>query len=296
MRRLLSVLLLLPLLFSLSACHGTVGDGTIAAAPTRVAVLFSSLCEVWQAAGGMVSITVGESVERGLVPEGVPLVDAGAGKQIGTERLLAERPDLVIYSPDIPAQAEAAALCERVGIPTLGLRVESFADYVAAVRVAAEYTEDLTALQELSALESEVAALLAGSAVGNERILFVRAGSSASSTKVKATKDHFAAKMLAELGCRNIADDAPILIDTLSAEAILHADPDAIFFSMMGDEAASRANINALLARPEWQVLRAVREGRVYILPRELFHFKPCGRYATAYRYLISCLGREVSE
>ena len=294
MRRILAALLLISMLATLPSCGEA--PAPTAAPPTRVAVLFSSLCEVWQAAGGTVSITVGESVERGLVPEGTPLVDAGAGKQIHTERLLAERPDLVVFSLDVPAQVEAAALCEQVGIRTLGLRVESFTEYLAAVRTAVTYTGEEGALLALSALEAEVASLLLDFEAQGTRILFVRAGSSASSTKAKATGDHFAAGMLAELGCHNIADEAPLLLDTLSAEAILTADPDAIFFSMMGDEAASRANIESLLARPEWQALTAVCEGRVYILPRNLFHFKPCARYAEAYRYLMSCLAGEVSE
>ena len=76
--------------------------------PERVAVLFSSFAELWQLAGGTVAVTVGESVERGFVPEGTPLVDDGAGKKIDLERLLIEKPDFVICSGDIAAQAETA--------------------------------------------------------------------------------------------------------------------------------------------------------------------------------------------
>ena len=43
--------------------------------PQKTAVLFSSLAECWIEAGGEVYVTVGESVERGLVKEETELVD-----------------------------------------------------------------------------------------------------------------------------------------------------------------------------------------------------------------------------
>ena len=58
----------------------------------------------------------------------------------------------------------------------------------------------------------------------------------------------------------------------------------------MGDEEGARRHVEAMLQRPEWQTLSAVREGRVLILPRELFHYKPCARWEEAYSYLISAL------
>ena len=285
MKRVVSLLILVVLL--LTACTPKAAQDT-AAPPTRAAVLFSSLAEVWQAAGGEVAITVGESVARGLVPEGVPLVDAGAGKQIATELLLAERPDLVVYSPDIPAQAAAAAVAESIGIRTLPLRVESFGDYCRAVRAAAALTGSGEALEALGRAEEEVATLLEGKYT--DSFLFIRAGQTAASTKVKRTEDHFAAAMAEELGLTNLADKTPHLPGTLSTEAILEADPDWLFFSPMGDETGAQAHIEAMLALPEWQTLTAVREGRTVILPRELFHYKPCSRWGEAYSYLISCL------
>ena len=77
---------------------------TLTSKPKKVAVLFSSLADVWCLAGGEVAITVGESVERGICSDDVLLVDSGAGKTIDTEMLIAYEPDLVIYSLDVEAQ------------------------------------------------------------------------------------------------------------------------------------------------------------------------------------------------
>jgi ABC-type Fe3+-hydroxamate transport system substrate-binding protein len=108
--------------------------------PKRVAVLFSSLAEMWQDAGGEVAITVGESVSRGIVGAGVPLVDGGAGKTVNVELLLSLAPDLVILSEDIPAQRDAAKILRRAGIAVLACHVETLSDYLSLFGVMTELT------------------------------------------------------------------------------------------------------------------------------------------------------------
>ena len=120
-----------PITFTDSAGHTV----TLTDTPTRVAVLFSSLADIWVSAGGSVAVTVGETVERGIVPaEDVILVDGGAGKTIDTEQLIAAAPELVICSADVPAQSEVAALLRTADIPVAECRVESFADYLAVLQ------------------------------------------------------------------------------------------------------------------------------------------------------------------
>jgi iron complex transport system substrate-binding protein len=96
--------------------------------------------------------------------------------------------------------------------------------------------------------------------------------------------------MLKELGTFNIAEKAPILLDGLSTEEILISDPDFILFTTMGDESAGQAYMDSLVSDPVWQTLTAVKEGRVYQLPKELFQYKPNARWAEAYQYLIELL------
>ena len=96
--------------------------------------------------------------------------------------------------------------------------------------------------------------------------------------------------MLKELDTENIAEKAPILLEGLSTEEVLLSDPDAIFFTTMGDEAAGAAYMESLLEDPVWSSLRAVREGRVYQLPKDLFQYKPNSRWPEAYAYLTELL------
>ena len=59
------------------------------------------------------------------------------------------------------------------------------------------------------------------------KIVFLRA--SASSVKAKGSYGNVGGEMLAELGCINIADDDDSLLDDMSMEAVIAADPDFVF-------------------------------------------------------------------
>ena len=271
--------------FTDSTGHTVSVNGT----PQRVAVLLSSFAEIWQSAGGEVAITVGESVERGICEQGVTLVDAGAGKTVNAEVLIAAAPDLVLLSADIPAQVEAAALLREAHIPVAELRVESFDDYLAALKLCTDLTGRTDLYDSLgTAQKARIDALVSQAPLAGKRILFVRAGSTASSVKAKSSEQSFAAAMLTHLGATNIADGAPLLLDGLSMEVILAEDPDYIYFTAMGDEDASRAFVSEMLTREEWRALHAVKNGAVCYLPKELFHYKPNARWADAYEYLTS--------
>ncbi len=260
--------------------------------PKKVAVLFSSYAEMWTLAGGEVGVTVGESIERGFAPEGTPLVDAGAGKTIDREALLAAEPDLVIASADIAAQAELAAYLDTVGIPCALFRVDCFADYAAAMQHLCEITvrRDLYEknVTEVGAQIEKILAEVDKNAA--PRILFVRCGSSYGATKAKVASENFVCKMLDELGAVNIADAAPELSDGLALEAILAADPEVIFFSTMGNEKKSREYMDSVLAGEAWQTLSAVRAGRYLYLDKNLFQFKPNARWGEAYKFLAEYL------
>lgn len=300
-----NLIILLCLLF-LTGCTPaqTVGEGytftddtgavvSVPEKPEKVAVLLSSLADLWITAGGSVDITVGESVERGFAPETVILVDDGAGKTIDLEGLIAANPDFVLYSSDLSGQLECADTLRTAGIPAAGFRVETFGDYLRVLKICTDLlgTPDCYA-QYGTDLKAEIDAMTAVARAQESQpdILFVRAGSSARYTKAKTAENHFVCAMLKDLGTFNIAEKAPVLLDGLSTEEILLSDPDFILFTTMGDEGAGQVYMESLIFDPVWQTLTAVKEGNVHQLPKELFQYKPNARWGEAYAYLIELL------
>ena len=263
--------------------------------PQKTAVLFSSLAECWIEAGGEVYVTVGESVERGLVKEETELVDKGAGKTVDTEKLISLAPDFVICSADIASHRDVASALKKAKIPVAMLRMDTFEDYLTILRTLTKITGKTENYEQFGEnAKSEIEQIISGGKrENNPKILFVRSGSSYSSAKAKKADDNFAAKILEDLGCVNIADKAETLLDNLSAEVILKENPQYIFVSVMGDYDNSKAYMQELLAKKEYASLDAVKNGRVYFLPKELFQYKPCGRWAESYRYISSILNNE---
>lgn len=271
---------------------------TAAREPETVAVLLSSLADIWVTAGGRVDITVGESVERGFADEAAVLVDDGAGKTINLELLIASQPDLVIYSPEIAGQAECADALRSAGIPTAGFSVETLADYLNVLNICTELTGEPERLDTYGREMAQRCEDLIGEVYAREdqpTILFVRAGSSAKYTKAKTAENNFVCQMLVNLGTTNIADAAPVLLDGLSVEEVLVADPDFILYTTMGDEESGRAYMESLLRDPVWSTLTAVQAGNVHQLPKDLFQYKPNARWDEAYAYLIDLLYGETA-
>ena len=276
---------------------------TLDATPETVAILFSSYADIWQSAGGTIDVTVGEAIERGFADEGAILVDPGSGHStIDLETLVAAEPDLVIGTADYACQAEAAEFCRSAGIPAAAFTDESFDDYLALLRICCDitgaedrYTElGVNVKAQIDGLKSEVESYLSGSDAAPPEILFVRAGSSDKSTKAKTAADNFVCVMLEELGAVNIADSQGELTGSLSLELIIEADPDFMFITTMGDEAAAIDHMTSKLSESGWRELSCVKDGNYEFLPKELFHFKPNSRWAEAYRHLAAMLYPEL--
>ena len=259
----------------------------------NVAVLFSSLADMWTLAGGTVAVTVGESVERGIVSHDVLLVDDGAGKSISAETLISAAPDFVIGSADVAAHRALAPILERAGIPFALFRVDTFSDYARVMAVFCEITARVDQYEvAVTSVKTEVDDILSRTPTEETppRVLFVRVGSGYSATKAKRTEEHFVCAMLAELGAVNLADAAPALTEGLNVEAILDMDPDFIFLSPMGKESAAKAYMDSLLSSDAWQSLAAVSMGNYAYLDKNLFQYKPCDDWAEAYAVLYEHL------
>ena len=265
---------------------------TLYSKPQKVAVLFSSLAELWMISGGKVDITVKETIERGICEENVLLVDDGAGKTINAELLASYKPDFIIGSVDIAGHNDAYNVLKNAGAPFCLMRVEGFSDYLRVLKIFCEINNNEAAFEQYgTTLEAKINALIKSTKnKEQQKVLFIRSGSSLSSLKAKSSSQHFAAAMLTELGAINIADEAKVLIDGLNHEEIIKQNPKIIFIGFMGDEKAAKQLVNETLSKPEWQVLDAVKNNRVVFLEKELFQYKPNHRFYEAYSFLAKSL------
>ena len=285
-------LLLLP---SIAGAEGAAlvddrGAAIPTAAPQRVVSLYGSYAEAWAQAGGtLVGATEDAVSERGMNLGTAQII--GTTKEPNLERILALDPDLVILSMDIAAQLSAAEVLEAAGVPCAAFRVDTWQDYARMMDVFTALTGRRDLYEAIiPPMQAAIGETIASAQAQNApTVLLLRAYS----TGVKAkADDNLAGAMLEDLGCVNIAARQPSLLEELTLEAIVVEDPDCIFISVMGgDEEAALGVVEETLGQnPAWQGLTAVREGRVYVLPRDLFHYKPNARWAESYAFLYELL------
>lgn len=257
------------------------------------ACLSSSLADLWKLAGGSVDITVQEAVDRGFASPDAIIVDSSSGRSINSELIISADPDLTIGSVDTLSHVRLKGFMDGIGKRMLLLCLDSFGDFLSAFRELTEITGRDDLYEEYGTVQKEeIERIIADARSHEDRpcVLFIRAGSAFSSVRAKRTDDHFAARIISDLGAVNAADSMDARTETLSLEALVSSDIDMILVVAQGDEEASLAYVRSLFSEPGWRDIPAVRSGSVHYLPKELFHYKPCSRWAEAYRMMEEIL------
>ena len=260
---------------------------TLDTSAPRVVAAYGSFAEAWLLAGGeLVGVTQDALEQRDLgLPEDIAVV--GTVKEPNAEEIIALEPDLVLLASDITAQAEIRDVLENAGLACAFFQVDTFADYAFMMEQLCAVTgrEDLYE-ENVTQVSQQIEEAQAKAALSSTRpnVLLIRAFS----TGIKAkTDDELAGAILKDLGAHNIADDHPSMLEDLSLEEVIAADPDYIFVTTMGDEQKALDYLNGLIQQnPAWSELSAVKEDRYIVLPKDLFHYKPNNRWGESYQYL----------
>lgn len=257
----------------------------------RVVAAYGSFAQAWLLAGGeLCGVTQDALEDRDLgLPGDIAVV--GTVKEPNAEEIIALEPDLVLLASDIAAQADIRDVLENAGLNCATFQVDTFDDYAFLMEQFCAitgrddlYEENVTQVgEQIQQVKDTVA-----QEDSQPQVLLIRAFSSGIKAK---TDDELAGAILKDLGAHNIADDHPSMLEDLSMEEVIAADPDYIFVTTMGDEQKALDYLNGLIAEnPAWSELSAVKEGRYIVLPKDLFHYKPNNLWGESYQYLAEIL------
>jgi iron complex transport system substrate-binding protein len=257
----------------------------------RVASLLGSFSDIWLLSGGSLVAAVDDSWDSLELDLPEDTVKLGSILSPNTELLLASNPDLVLASSNTEADVQMQSLLESAGITVIYFDVQSFDDYLGALKTCTDITGRADLYQkyglDVKAEIEQVKQRIDGS---SPKVLFLRAASS--NVKAKGSEGTVGGEILADLGCINIADSDSSLLDDLSLEAIVKADPDYIFVTTQGSNTqAALDNVDKLLRdNPVWSSLTAVQNGRYHVLDKKLYNLKPNAKWGQAYRELADIL------
>jgi iron complex transport system substrate-binding protein len=257
--------------------------------PQNVVACMGGLADIWLLAGGQDSL-VGIAEDAGFeIPANVQTV--GAHDSPSIESILALNPDFVILSS---ATAEHAALGEtlkQAGINYAYFDVNSFADYLSTLKIFTDITGDTAAYEEngLKVQEQIEQTIQSVDSEINPSVLLLITYSQG----VRAqTSDSMTGAMLKDLGCSNIADENPSLLQSFSVESIISMDPQYIMVIPMGysQDTATESLTTYLESNPAWDGLSAVKNGNYQILDPDLFLYKPNEQWGESYAKLAEII------
>ena len=257
----------------------------------RVVSLYGSFAETWLLAGGQLVGTTSDAIEERQLDLGEEVAVVGTVKEPNLEAVIAAEPDFVILASDIAGQAELHQALADAAIPHAYFRTDTFDEYLSMLELFCSMTgrQDLFQQNGL-AVQTQIQEVL-DTVAGQPQptALLIRAYSSGAKAK---GDDNLAGVILRDLGADNLVTRHESLLEDLSLEEIIAAEPDFILVTTMGssDEAAMAYMEETFGSNPAWAGLSAVQNGRYVLLPRELFHYKPNARWGESYAYLAKIL------
>ena len=199
-------------------------------------------------------------------PEVADLPSVGGGLDPSVEAVVGLRPDLLVTWQG-PERDATIARIAAAGIPTFSLRTEDTAGALSALmRLGHLLGRDSAAAATVARIRADFDAVRR-SVAGRERpTVFYAVGTSPPMTAGPGTFVH---EMLGLAGARSVFDDVAQPWPQVSIEELVRRQPDAIVLPV-GGAGDGEARAEALAAMPGWRDLRAVRDGRVLVVPANL--------------------------
>ena len=254
--------------------------------PERIVVTSASFLEPLYAVGGTV---VGRPDSKSKIPDAAKNVTSiGRVYQIDAEKVLSLTPDLVILNKGMNEKLVETLAANNVN--TLVLDMKTYDDVKREIGIFAALTGEKEKGEQLtSKMDADIAAVRASIPQDKKRVAIIHSTGQGLSVQLDGS---IAGSIVNMLGWENTAagmtaldknpDAAPYSMETLVAQ-----NPDIIFVTSMGEEAEIRASMEAMFAEsPAWQSVSAIRDGRVYYLPQEMFLFSPGIDYPKAVGYM----------
>jgi len=186
-------------------------------------------------------------------------------KSLSLEKVIALHPDVVISTGEY--HRPVIDHLERLQIPVIALGGETFESLYQDLTLLGKVTGNSEQADQISRqIRTRVVYVRqTGAAIPpNERLsLFYQAWDEPLSA---AGPGSFMDEIIRLTGARNIFDDADKIYPQISSEALIARDPDVI----IARKVASQQTIEDVSKKPGWSHLKAIRNGRVYLLDGDL--------------------------
>ena len=278
---------------------------TIPKNPQKVVNLYGSFTTLWYEAGGKVIGCIGgksttalykEYIGRDITgDEGVTVVaEATSGKKWDTETIISLQPDLIICSKAMSGYATIEAPAKAANIPVIVVNYDDFSDYLKWFKVFCNLNGQPQLWDEVAmkALDEVVAALVECPQEGSPTVFSMFSGAESLQAN---TSNTVVGGMITAMNGENIVDSWEDAAGAerldINLETVYMANPDIILVQCHAGAEAAKEQVAEFYGEDVvWQSLKAVKEGKIFYLEKELYHNKPNSRFAEAYQKLAQIL------
>lgn len=260
--------------------------------PKRIVVTSASFLEPLEAVGGA-DLVVGRPDSKTKMPEYAKnLTSVGKVYQIDTEKVISCSPDLVIVNKGM--NEKLVDTLKANGINTIVLDMKSYEDVKREVGVLAKITGETTKGEQLIAdMDNKIAAVKTKIPQDKLRVSIIHSTNQGLTVQLDKS---IAGSIAAMLGWENVAsglspleknpDAAPYSLETL-----VQQNPEILFVTSMGQiDAIKTSMAETMQNNPAWQTVGAVKTGKVFYLPQDLFLLSPGIHYPDAVETMAKCV------
>lgn len=254
--------------------------------PQRIVPLSASFLEPLHELDAKVAARV--SAKAGIIDEYKNLPQVGNVYNLNIEKVIEQQPDLVVAYKGM--NDKFVPNFEENGIPVIVLEMRTYAQVKNTVDVLGKVTgSEYKAKQLNDAMDKRIADVKAKMPDKKLRIAILHSTAQNVTVQLEGSIAGSTAELL---GFENIAAGSVPLENNPTAapysmETLVAADPDIIYITSMGKlETIKAAMQKSIEQSPAWQSLPAVKAGRVYYLPQEMFLLSPGVHYPEAVEYM----------
>ena len=277
---------------------------TVKKRPKKVAVFYSSYASMYDELGGKIDLIIGgdNAVEvykfqRGKdITEGKNvIVTSPSGKNWDVEKIIAEKPDLIICAITSDAYKTIEGPAKAAGIDVIGISFNGVRDYAKWAYIYTSLNDNQEAFDNVALKTIEgVSKIIDQVPIRDHKPHVLSIMPVAKGIKGNYTQSDLGT-ILQDLGCQNqlggeVEKGASPRVD-ISIEDIVMMDPEYIFIQCMYSEDYAKESVEKYLSSTDaWAKIDAVANNHVYYLPRGLFHNKPNSKYVDAYQMIFDYL------
>ncbi|MFA8342795.1 MAG: ABC transporter substrate-binding protein [Rhodothermaceae bacterium] len=255
--------------------------------PKRVVVLYNSLLEPWKLCGGNITGRVVARNSLAKWAEKIPVMGNMGSPNI--EVIMQKEPELVVIADNIRGQNKIKSFLQQNNIPVLPINYATYFDFLDILKLFSIINESEKEIKPVIAGLKNKINLTVDRLKNNRNLkaLILFASTKNISCELPGGDT---GTLLQILGIENVIKYSPINNSRrveFSLEKIVELDPDIIFVKTMGDTDKIKSRLGKeLINNNAWKKLNAVKNNKVYFLPKEMFMFKANFKYPDAIEYL----------